>query len=30
MYVADGIAYTGKRSPLTKISGVRPLKNFKL
>ena len=30
MYIKDGIAYAGELSPLLKVSGVRPLENYKL
>ncbi|MCI5925154.1 MAG: DUF2442 domain-containing protein [Oscillospiraceae bacterium] len=30
MYVIDGIAYAGEPKPPRRISGVRPLKDFKL
>ena len=30
MYIIDGIAYTGEPTPILKISGVRPLKDYKL
>ena len=30
MYIIDGIAYAGELTPMLKISGVRPLKDYKL
>lgn len=30
MYVVDGIAYAGEQSPAIKVSGVRPLEDYKL
>lgn len=30
MYIKDGIAYAGEQHPLIKVSGVRPLDNFRL
>lgn len=30
MYIVDGIAYAGDRKPVIRISGVRPLENYKL
>ena len=30
MYIKDGIAYAGEQKPLLKISGVRPLEDYKL
>ena len=30
MYIVDGIAYAGEKEPLIKISGVRPMEDFKL
>lgn len=30
MYIIDGIAYAGEKSPAIKVSGVRPLKDYKL
>lgn len=30
MYIVDGIAYAGEKEPVIKISGVRPMENFKL
>ena len=30
MYVIDGIAYAGEMKPLLKVSGVRPMDDFKL
>lgn len=30
MYIVDGIAYAGTKSPLIKVSGVRPLEDYKL
>lgn len=30
MYIIDGIAYAGEQKPALKISGVKPMQNFKL
>lgn len=30
MYVVDGIAYAGEQTPVIKISGIRPLDDYKL
>ncbi len=30
MYISNGIAYAGEPKPELKVSGVRPLKNYKL
>ena len=30
MYIVDGIAYAGERTPVIKISGIRPLDDYKL
>ena len=30
MYIVDGIAYAGEQAPAIKISGVRPLDDYKL
>lgn len=30
MYIVDGIAYAGEPTPEIKVSGVRPLDNYKL
>ncbi len=30
MYIIDGIAYAGEKQPAIKISGVRPLPDYKL
>lgn len=30
MYIVTGIAYAGEQSPAIKVSGVRPLDNYKL
>ena len=30
MYIVDGIAYAGDRKPVIRISGVRPLEDYKL
>lgn len=30
MYVVDGIAYAGEKSPAIKVSGVRPMEGHKL
>lgn len=30
MYIVDGIAYAGEKEPIIKISGVRPMKDYKL
>ena len=30
MYIKNGIAYAGEPKPLLKVSGVRPLENYKL
>ena len=30
MYIVDGIAYAGEKEPVIKISGVRPMEDFKL
>ena len=30
MYIIDGIAYAGEEKPILKISGVRPLDDYKL
>jgi hypothetical protein len=30
MYIKDGIAYAGDPAPLLKVSGIRPLENYKL
>lgn len=30
MYIKDNIAYAGEESPMLKVSGVRPLDNYKL
>ena len=30
MYVVNGIAYAGEQSPAIKVSGVRPLEDYKL
>ncbi len=30
MYIVDGIAYAGEKTPAIKVSGVRPLDNHKL
>ncbi|MCH5209990.1 MAG: DUF2442 domain-containing protein [Oscillospiraceae bacterium] len=30
MYIVDGIAYAGEKRPEIKVSGVRPLDNYKL
>lgn len=30
MYIKDGIAYAGEQKPLIKVSGVRPLDDYKL
>ncbi len=30
MYIIDGIAYAGEKSPAIRVSGVRPLKDYKL
>ena len=30
MYISNGIAYAGEQKPEIKVSGVRPLKNYKL
>jgi hypothetical protein len=30
MYIVDGIAYAGEKTPAVKVSGVRPLENHRL
>lgn len=30
MYILDGIAYAGEQTPAIKVSGIRPLNDFKL
>lgn len=30
MYIVDGIAYAGEKEPVIKVSGVRPMEDFKL
>ncbi len=30
MYIVNGIAYAGEQSPILRVSGVRPLDNFRL
>ena len=30
MYIVDGIAYAGEKEPVLKISGVRPMEDYKL
>lgn len=30
MYVVDGISYAGEQTPVIKISGIRPLDDYKL
>lgn len=30
MYIVDGIAYAGEQEPIIKVSGVRPMDDFKL
>lgn len=30
MYIVDGIAYAGEKEPVIKISGVRPMEDYKL
>ena len=30
MYIKDGIAYAGEQTPAIKVSGVRPLDDFRL
>lgn len=30
MYIKDGIAYAGEQAPAIKVSGVRPLDDFRL
>ena len=30
MYVVDGIAYAGEKTPAIKVSGVRPMDGYKL
>lgn len=30
MYIIDGIAYAGEQEPVIKVSGVRPLDDFRL
>ena len=30
MYIIDGIAYAGEKTPAIKVSGVRPLEDYKL
>lgn len=30
MYILDGIAYSGNRTPKLKVSGVRPMDNYLL
>ena len=30
MYVVDGIAYAGEKSPAVKVCGVRPMEEYKL
>lgn len=30
MYIIDGIAYAGEQKPAIKVSGVKPMKNYKL
>ena len=30
MYIVDGIAYVGDQKPVIRISGVRPLEDYKL
>lgn len=30
MYIVDGIAYAGESTPVLKISGVRPMEDYKL
>ncbi len=30
MYVIDGIAYAGEGTPIVKVCGIRPLKDYKL
>lgn len=30
MYILDGIAYAGNRTPELKVSGVRPMDNYLL
>ena len=30
MYIRDGIAYAGEPTPVIKVSGVRPLANYRL
>lgn len=30
MYIIDGVAYAGEKKPAIKISGVKPMKNYKL
>lgn len=30
MYIVNGIAYAGERTPVIKISGIRPLDDYKL
>ena len=30
MYIVDGIAYAGEQAPVIKISGIRPMDNYKL
>ena len=30
MYISDGVAYAGERKPAIKVSGVRPLDEYRL
>lgn len=30
MYVVDGIAYAGEATPAVKVSGIRPMEDYKL
>lgn len=30
MYIVNGIAYAGNQTPALKVSGIRPLSNFRL
>ena len=30
MYIVDGIAYAGEQAPVIKISGIRPMDDYKL
>lgn len=30
MYISDGIAYAGEKTPVIKVCGVRPMKDHKL